>query len=405
MSVPAAQVDVPRYSLVNNVSLVVPDGFAGILPVSPCSFPFVFEPYAFMALAAVLKPGSSAFDVGASFGILTTLIAIATKGEVHGFEAYPAPLEKARMLAAANQCATRIHFVASCVGERGGVNTDFFVAPGEFTVASSRNPEILKFYPSAQLVETPMLSLDDYCDSHPGLEPSCIKLDIEGGEYLALTGARRILARLQPDLVIETHGAEVTGLGGSVLAMCEELVELGYTLFDLQRGALVTAREYGSEYGTTRIGYLLATVRFPDPAFAGELASRRREMTRAMDRASTLTLALDKCRELVNSGKSLEAVSLLQEFLADVPIHAEAHYLLACCLHWNDLDLAAALSHLTAAQRQGFGDFWVRYNRGTLYTKLSRFAEAREDLEACLALEPGHAGVRSALGAILSRIA
>jgi hypothetical protein len=146
--------------------------------------------------------------------------------------------------------------------------------------------------------------------------------------------------------------------------MCEELVELGYTLFDLQRGELISAREYGSEYGTTKIGHLLASKRLLEASFAGELASRRRELTGAMDRASILSLALDKCRELVNSGKSLEAVPLLENFLADVPIHAEAHYLLACCLHWNDLDLLAALSHLSAAQDQGFGDFWIRYNRG-----------------------------------------
>jgi predicted O-methyltransferase YrrM len=133
---------------------VVPDAFAGILPVSPCSLPFVFEPFAFMALAAVLKPGSSAFDVGASFGILTTLIAIATRGEVYGFDANPAALEKARILAAANERAERLQFVASCVGERSGVSADFFESPGEFAVASSRNPEILKFYPGARFVET-----------------------------------------------------------------------------------------------------------------------------------------------------------------------------------------------------------------------------------------------------------
>jgi hypothetical protein len=120
----------------------------------------------------------------------------------------------------------------------------------------------------------------------------------------------------------------------------------------------------GSEYGTTKIGHLLASKRLLEASFAGELASRRREMTGAMDRASTLSLALDKCRELANSGKSIEAVPLLENSLADVPIHAEAHYLLACCLHWNDLDLLAALSHLNAAQDQGLGDFWFRYNRG-----------------------------------------
>jgi FkbM family methyltransferase len=335
-----------RYSLVNNVALTVPAAFEGILPVSPCSLPFVFEPFTFLGLASVLKPGSSVFDVGASYGIVSTLIALTTGSEVHAFEANPAAIQEARILAAANERAWQIHFVASCVGERSGGNTGFFIVPGDSAVRSTRNPEILNFFPQAQQVETPMLSLDHYCEAHPRLAPACIKLDIEGGEHLALRGARRLLARSHPDLVIETHGNSVIGLGGSVLAMCDELVELGYHLFDLQRGALVSAQQYGSEYGTTRIGQLLASERLLDPEFAAVQASRRREMNGAMDRAAKLTGVLDKCREMVNSGKSKEAIPLLEEFLVDVPAHAEGHYLLACCLHWNDLDLTAALSHL-----------------------------------------------------------
>jgi hypothetical protein len=53
-------------------------------------------------------------------------------------------------------------------------------------------------------------------------------MDIEGGEVLALEGARETLARHKPTLFIATHGADVhervvTFLGG-----------LGYRLADLQ---------------------------------------------------------------------------------------------------------------------------------------------------------------------------
>src|SRR5271167_2455016 len=126
MSIAAPQVDFHRYSLVNNVSLVVPDALAGILPVSPCSLPFVFEPFTFLALASVLKPGACLFDVGASYGIVSTLIAISIGSEVHGFEANPAAIEKARILVAANERAGQLHFVEACVGERSGGNTGFF---------------------------------------------------------------------------------------------------------------------------------------------------------------------------------------------------------------------------------------------------------------------------------------
>ena len=42
-------------------------------------------------------------------------------------------------------------------------------------------------------------------DALAGFAPTCIKMDIEGGEYAALLGARRIVERHRPDLVISVY--------------------------------------------------------------------------------------------------------------------------------------------------------------------------------------------------------
>jgi FkbM family methyltransferase len=56
-------------------------------------------------------------------------------------------------------------------------------------------------------------------------KPDLIKLDVEGAEAIALEGARHLLSRHQPRLVIELHGTEVAR---SVL---ETLWELDYHCF------------------------------------------------------------------------------------------------------------------------------------------------------------------------------
>jgi hypothetical protein len=67
--------------------------------------------------------------------------------------------------------------------------------------------------------ETPLLSLDDYCDSHPGLEPACIKLDIEGSEYLALQAPASFLHGRSP-IWLSRHTAARGLASGGVSSQC-----------------------------------------------------------------------------------------------------------------------------------------------------------------------------------------
>jgi methyltransferase FkbM-like protein len=52
-----------------------------------------------------------------------------------------------------------------------------------------------------------VISLDDFAFSPDGFIPDLIKVDIEGDEVAALSGAARILQRRRPHLIVETHGA------------------------------------------------------------------------------------------------------------------------------------------------------------------------------------------------------
>jgi len=383
-----------RVSLINGVPLVVPSAFSGILPVSPCDLDFAFEASTLLGLQAVLWPSATVFDIGASYGVMTVLAAtlVGPEGCVHSFEAIQSVQNLGRELVVANGLAMRTKHVNVCVGERTGGPVDFYVISGFGSVASSRNAGITKNVPETQRIRVPLLALDDYCEAEQ-IVPDCLKLDIEGGEYMALKGARQLLERRRPDLIIETHGLEIDGIGGSLSLMCHELGTLGYGLFDLESGNSVTPDEYSNQYRTGN-GHLLASTKLQEPGFVVALVKQCQSVTASLLKSSSLWADLDLARTFVNSGRVSDAVPLLERLLFEVPNYRDLHYLLAYCLQLTRADVQGALEHYSVALENGFDEFWVRYNRGMLLREMGDFAAARADLARVLELQPENEAVR-----------
>ncbi|MGD0006221.1 MAG: FkbM family methyltransferase, partial [Anaerolineaceae bacterium] len=79
-------------------------------------------------------------------------------------------------------------------------------------------------------IEVPGLALDGYAFEQGQTPPQAIKMDIEGGEVLAIKGMQRILAELHPLLLVELHGHEAAH------AVWETLARHGYTVHRMQSG-------------------------------------------------------------------------------------------------------------------------------------------------------------------------
>ena len=62
--------------------------------------------------------------------------------------------------------------------------------------------------------DVPTVSLDDYTRRH-GLQPTLLKIDVEGLECEVLAGASRLMAST-PKLVVEIHAREIALYGGSI---------------------------------------------------------------------------------------------------------------------------------------------------------------------------------------------
>lgn len=130
-------------------------------------------------LRRLCRPGFNCFDVGAQFGYDALLLAKLSGGRVASFECDDDILDElARNVASNEHLRGRIEIV------KGFVTSTTDQASGS-------------------------IALDDVAFGGSAFVPDFIKMDIEGGEFDALRGARAILERRRPDLLIETHSRQV----------------------------------------------------------------------------------------------------------------------------------------------------------------------------------------------------
>ena len=175
------------------------------------------------AVRSWVKPGILAYDVGANIGYNTLLLARAV-GEgaaVVAFEALPANVMRLRQNLALNPEGSRVQVVPAAVMDRGG-EVQFLVGPSDDMGKAAGSAGRLAGY--VQEVTVPAISLDDFVYVQGNPPPQAVKMDIEGGEVLALPGMRRVLKQAHPVILLELHGPE------SAKVAWDELGAAGYRL-------------------------------------------------------------------------------------------------------------------------------------------------------------------------------
>jgi FkbM family methyltransferase len=178
------------------------------------------------------SPGDVVLECGAHHGFMTILIAhwIGPTGRVTAFEASPASAAILRENIELNGLRERVTVEAKAVGSRVGIL--------KISEESNSVPLIGRYEPG---VKVPVVPLDDYAD----LEPTLIKLDIEGFEIEALRGASLILRR-KPKLAIEVHVDMLRRYGHRADELLEIVRPGDYDLW-LQLGAGEAPRPYAGE--------------------------------------------------------------------------------------------------------------------------------------------------------------
>lgn len=173
-----------------------------------------------------LRPGDCVLDIGANVGYYSLLAAslVGPGGSVHAFEPCVTVLARLQQNVALNpQAAVTIHPLA--LADRVQ-SAPFFIASDRHTGLSSLRDLGAK---TQRVADVPTAPLDDLREKLPPVR--LVKLDVEGAELQVLQGARELLTRDQPDLLLELTDAFLRQLGGSAQQVCELLTRLGYSLY------------------------------------------------------------------------------------------------------------------------------------------------------------------------------
>ena len=172
-----------------------------------------------LAVDRLVAPGSVCYDLGASIGYLSLLMARRAR-LVFAFEPTAHAAAEIAKHVAANQLQN-ITIVPSPVSDavrkvRFTVNENAYGS--RITAAQSKWPTI----------ELTTITLDDFAKSNP--QPDFIKIDVEDEEGRVLEGARSILRQRKTALCCELHSEN------SARRVQQVLSEYGYKLTDLHGG-------------------------------------------------------------------------------------------------------------------------------------------------------------------------
>lgn len=183
-----------------------------------------YEPELQLAVRRFVRPGVVVYDVGANIGYVSMLFAraVGKSGKVYAFEALPANLERLRSNIKLNSDLAQIIPVEGAVSNSLEA-VDFMVhASGSMGKAAGSAGRHNETY--LKQISVPGVMLDDFIFNHKNPSPQVVKLDIEGGEVMAIPGMQRMLSELHPFMFVELHGPEAAHV------VCESLWANGYEI-------------------------------------------------------------------------------------------------------------------------------------------------------------------------------
>jgi FkbM family methyltransferase len=202
----------------SGMQLILPPGYLGTQKIAAGAY----EPDVTKFISNNLKPGHTFVDVGANIGYYTVLAArlVGTSGKVYAFEPDPANSAYLERNLLINNLENVILIKKAVSAYSGTVR---FVNDGS-------TGHIVNGEKPAASVEVKAVSLDDYFSGlkWPGID--FIKMDIEGGEKMALAGMSQVkMKNPHLRLVMEWDIDNIDRAGETRKSMAGALQKLGFT--------------------------------------------------------------------------------------------------------------------------------------------------------------------------------
>lgn len=186
-------------------------------------------------LAAAVKPGGVAYDIGSWHGFFAGVMATQGASEVHVFEPLPENAERIRRLIALNPAkALKLH---TCALGETDTEMNLIVMP-ETSMAKLEASTFQSSETSDERVSVKVRTIDSLVAAGEVPPPSLMKIDVEGAEAMVLIGARETIQHYRPVIFAEAHSA-------GLLAQCIRLLEAeGYRIEPLDADpAAASARD------------------------------------------------------------------------------------------------------------------------------------------------------------------
>jgi FkbM family methyltransferase len=176
------------------------------------------------ALMQGLQPNDIAVDVGANKGsYLWALSRAVPQGRVFAFEPQPGLVEYLRSAVVSNGLKN-VSIEPFGVSDKPGRLV--LAIPGNQLGSPGASFEAhIREHQDAGTIEVAVTSLDEYF-ANEKQRIGAIKIDVEGHELSVLRGAREIIRRDAPAIVVECEGRSVTG--GDMRVLFDALTKLNY---------------------------------------------------------------------------------------------------------------------------------------------------------------------------------
>lgn len=190
------------------------------------------------AFIARCSPGMRLLDIGAHHGLfaLSALQCGGNTARVVAVEASPKAARVLRTNLRLNCCGERASVVEVAAGDSEGTLAVLTTGPhaGDYVVVAPGDRK--------DACSVPMKPLDSICLEN-GIEPTHLKIDVEGFEEEVLRGAGAVLKRCRPVVFLELHGGLIRTRHRSAEAVLDLLEQAGYQGFEhegapVDRGAI-----------------------------------------------------------------------------------------------------------------------------------------------------------------------
>jgi FkbM family methyltransferase len=188
-----------------------------------------YEPDLQNAAQKFVQSGMVIYDVGANIGYISLMMArlSGSRGQIFSFEALPTNVQRLQNNIALNNMESIIRVIPKAV--IGSSRPVKFLAHSSSSMGKARGSAGREEQYEGE-IKVAGLSLDDFIYSEGNPAPALIKMDIEGGEILAVKGMKHLLKDKHPVLFIELHGEK------SAQAVWLALSHAGYEILKMKEG-------------------------------------------------------------------------------------------------------------------------------------------------------------------------